>query len=310
MKNNEKLLWLMKNADGEVRNGWWIALFVLLVAITQPIYGFLRSTFKNAGATEYSLELIPIALILCVSFVCLKARREGFRDMGLSISGRSLSLFLLGAFLASVQLTFIMGAIYLFGGISFEFNDSIVIPTLLAGGYLVLLTATFEEILLRGFVFQRLVNGLGIVWAQLIIAAFFAIGHWDNPEMDGITKVIASINLGLGSLVLGYAIYKTKNLFMPIGIHFAWNFVMGRIYGAGVSGFEKEGLLVANLNDVGVWVTGGKFGPEASIFATIAELGVLLILLKWKTLRPVSDQPSISNNKGVGAQSNVLSVEK
>jgi len=282
VNKNKNIKWLFKNDAGDIRNGWWIAIFIAMVAVTRPIYSVLKSSLADTGAGPEILELIPIGLILVVSFLCLKLRKETLADMGLQLNKRAASLFTKGIVIATIQVSSVMLAIYLIGGVSFEFNTSVSATSLLIPMYLVLLTATFEELLSRGFVFQRLIDGLGLLWALLITGILFSIGHMENPEMSGLTKIIASINLGLSAIVFGLAYYKTKSLLLPIGMHFAWNFVMGRVFGAGVSGFQNEGVLLAELGSSAVWLTGGKFGPEASIFATVAELVVLYWIWSWK----------------------------
>ena len=301
MNKNTKIKWLFKNDSGAIRNGWWIAIFVALVAITRPVYAFLKTTIQDAGAGPEILELIPIGLILIVSFICLKLRKESLADMGLRLNKKAGGLFLKGVGIASLQVSFIMLAIYAVGGVSFEYNHTLVLASLLTPMYLVLLTATFEEILSRGFVFQRLIDGIGLFGALLITGLAFSIGHWENPEMSGMIKVVASINLGLSAIIFGLAYYKTKSLLLPIGLHFAWNFVMGRVFGVGVSGFQNDGVLLANVSESTIWLTGGKFGPEASIFATVAELIVLYIIWKWKTEDDGKRENNSQLNKAVPA---------
>lgn len=306
MKNIEKLKWLMKNDSGEWRNGWWMVIFVVLVALSRPLFSILKSTLDSWGAGPEITELLPVGLILAITYICLKLRRESLYDVGLHFDKRAISLFAKGLFLAALQVSFIMGTIYLTGGAEFEWNQSLALTSLIGGFYLVLLTAAFEEILFRGFVFQRLIGGIGIISAQLLAAILFSVGHWDNPEMDGLIKAIASLNLALGSLVLGLAYYKTKSLFMPLGVHLSWNFVMGQIYGAGVSGLQHEGVLETHLNNAAIWLTGGKFGPEASILTTIAELAVLLVIYKWDALKPKSPEEIEVDTSNTGGQESTL----
>ena len=282
MNNKTKIGWVFKNDVNKIRSGWWIAIFIAMVAITRPIYSFLKSSLQENGAGPEILELIPIGLIFLVSYLCLKLRKESFADMGLALNKKSAELFVKGTFIATMQVCAVMIAIYLVGGITFNINTSITTSSLLLPMYLMFLTASFEELLSRGFIFQRLIDGLGLIWALIITGILFSIGHIDNPEMTGIVKVIASINLGLSAIVFGLAYYKTKSLLLPIGMHFAWNFVMGNIFGAGVSGYQNEGLLSPEISETAIWLTGGQFGPEASIFATIAELVVLYIIWKWQ----------------------------
>ena len=299
MNKNKNIKWLFRNDENEIRNGWWIVIFIAMVAVTRPIYALLKSSLTDTGAGPEVLELIPIGLILLVSFLCLKLRKETLADMGLQLNKQAAALFTKGIAIATVQVTSVMIAIYLIGGVTFKFNTSVSATSLLIPMYLVLLTATFEELLSRGFVFQRLIDGLGLLWALLITGGLFSIGHMENPEMSGVTKIIASINLGLSAIVFGLAYYKTKSLLLPIGMHFAWNFVMGHFFGVGVSGFQNEGILSAELSSLDIWLTGGKFGPEASIFATVAEVIVLYWIWSWKEDNNASSKAAIPTSPEV-----------
>jgi hypothetical protein len=144
--------------------------------------------------------------------------------------------------------------------------------------------AIAEELLFRGFVFQRLLSGLGQWTAQLIIAAYFLLTHLNNPGMTGSVKMMASINIFLASILFGLAFIQTKSLAMPIGLHLMANFVQGGVLGFGVSGTEQPGLLIPSFGDAPVWLTGGQFGLEASFPGLVCLMITLLMLCMrcWK----------------------------
>jgi membrane protease YdiL (CAAX protease family) len=102
--------------------------------------------------------------------------------------------------------------------------------------------ALAEELLFRGFVFQRLISGLGPGSAQVLIAVFFLLTHLNNPGMSGGIKVMASINIFLASILFGLAFLRTRSLAMPLGLHWMANWVQGGVPGFGVSGTEVTGL--------------------------------------------------------------------
>ena len=142
--------------------------------------------------------------------------------------------------------------------------------------------AVAEELLFRGFVFQRLISGLGMWPAQLITAAFFLLSHVNNPGMTGSTKVMAGINIFLASIMFGLAFVRTKSLAMPLGLHWMANWVQGAILGLAVSGSEQSGLLKPVFGNAPVWLTGGQFGLEASLPGLLCVLIILLMLYMRK----------------------------
>ncbi|HWU53299.1 MAG TPA: CPBP family intramembrane glutamic endopeptidase [Tahibacter sp.] len=90
------------------------------------------------------------------------------------------------------------------------------------------------------------------------------------------------LELFLGAVLLGLAWLRTRSLAMPVGIHFGWNWALGHVLGFGVSGFEQAGWFRPLLQDRPEWGAGGRFGPEASVFAVVVDLLLIVVLWKWK----------------------------
>lgn len=138
------------------------------------------------------------------------------------------------------------------------------------------LPAIMEETLVRGVLFRMVEESLGSWWALVISAAVFGALHAFNPG----ATVISSIAIALEAGVLLAAAYMyTRRLWLPIGLHAAWNFTEGGVFGASVSGNKAYGLLKSTFNGSD-WLTGGKFGPEASIVAIVVCLAAGIMFLK------------------------------
>ena len=134
----------------------------------------------------------------------------------------------------------------------------------------------------RGFVFQRLVDGIGATGALLLMGALFAFAHWGNPGMHGATLAWASLDTVVASVMLGLAYLRTGSLALPIGIHFGWNWLQGSVLGFDVSGIDQAGWLLPQLLDKPQWLTGGAFGPEASAFAVLVDATAVLLLSSFQ----------------------------
>jgi hypothetical protein len=141
--------------------------------------------------------------------------------------------------------------------------------------------AATEELLFRGFVFQRLISGVGQWPTQLITAAFFLLTHLNNPGMTGGVKVMASVNIFLASILFGLAFIRTRGLAMPLGLHWMANWMQGGVLGFGVSGTQQLGLLQPVFGEAPAWLTGGQFGLEASLPGLICIVVTLLLLKNW-----------------------------
>jgi membrane protease YdiL (CAAX protease family) len=142
--------------------------------------------------------------------------------------------------------------------------------------------ALLEELLFRGFLFQRLVAGIGAWPTQLLLAVLFAVAHAGNPGMEGATAVWASIDIGLAAILLGLAYLRTRSLALPFGLHLGWNWAQGYLLGFGVSGFDHTGWLQPVFLDKPQWLTGGTFGPEASVFGVVVDVLMIAVLWRWK----------------------------
>jgi membrane protease YdiL (CAAX protease family) len=270
------------NDNKQVRNGWWILLFIGLVALTRPIYKPIKQGLNQLGFTEQMLEPVSFLLLLLVTWVCVKIRRESLSDAGMGVNLCWCKQFFTGTVAGIGMMFAIVALIWLFGGVTFELDEQRSFQVLSYGFYLFLVGALFEEILHRGFIFQRLIDGIGVWGAQLSIAALFAFGHWGNPGMEGTTQIFASIDLFLGSLIFGLAYIKTRSLALPIGLHLGWNWAQGNILGFGVSGHDNVGWFKPVFKGMEQWVTGGEFGPEASIFSIVISIITLVLLTIWK----------------------------
>ncbi len=123
-----------------------------------------------------------------------------------------------------------------------------------------------EEVLFRGILFRIFQEWLGSWIALTLSAVLFGAIHFVNPNAS--LMAVAAIALEAG-ILLAAAYMLTRRLWLAIGIHIAWNFVQGGIFGVAVSGNETSGLLQGRL-DGPVLMTGGEFGAEASVVAVIA----------------------------------------
>ncbi len=159
--------------------------------------------------------------------------------------------------------------------------SSIIIPFTVAFS-----VAIFEEILIRGIIFRIVEEKLGSYISLLITAIIFGALHLANPNSTLMSSVCVGIEAGF---LMGAAYIYARNLWFPIAIHFAWNFMQSGVFGAITSGNDKTtGLLTTKITGNQLF-TGGEFGPEgtiqAIIFCSIASL-LLLTLSKNKIVLP------------------------
>jgi uncharacterized protein len=142
--------------------------------------------------------------------------------------------------------------------------------------------AVGEEMLFRGYAFQLLVGYIG-PWATILpFAILFAFAHLANPNQNAI---VGPLNTALWGIVLGYAFLRSHDLWLPIGIHFGWNWVLP-LFGVNLSGFTMGVSGVEMRWRVSDLWSGGQYGPEGGLVTTL----VLCALTYYLHRAPVGKQ--------------------
>lgn len=259
-----------------LRNGWWIAAFFLLLA------SFVFADILLSKQYHFEVNMLHQAIIIvATSSICQLLRHEPFTYLTGAFNLKWIKELSLGIITGmAIMLT---PALFLsaFPGINWHINTVQWVP-LLTALLLFAGVAVAEEFLFRGFIFQRLISGVGTTGAQLILGALFLLTHLNNPGMTGTVKVLAGLNIFLASLLFGLAFIRTRSLAMALGIHFMANSMQGLVLGFGVSGHEQASILKPVFNDAPPWLTGGTFGLEASVPGLISILIALILMYRWK----------------------------
>lgn len=278
------------DAEGQLRNGWWIAIFVVVLACLGVPATWATSALRNAGVPGAWLMPATFLVTLAATWVCTRLRKEPLASVGFRLDRRWALEFALGSGLGAAVMAVAAGLVWAAGGVRFGLDPQGGLGALLSGLHLFTWVALFEEGLFRGFLFQRLRDGLGAPAAQLLLALLFAYAHWGNPGMQGATKAWATLNIALAAVFLGLAYLRTSSLALPVGIHLGWNWTQGNVLGFGVSGTtDQHGWLKPVFLGRPDWVTGGAFGLEASVFGVVAVLLGIGLLWRW---RPSTAAPS------------------
>lgn len=168
-----------------------------------------------------------------------------------------------GLAIGAVLFSSVVAVIWAFGG--YQVISTRGAEVLLPVVALAIVSGTVEEILLRGLFFRLIEEWLGSWAALLLSAALFGALHLGNPNASALAAVAIALEAG----IMLAAIYMvTRRLWAAIGVHAAWNFTQGGIFGIAISGGDTPGLLVPRITGPDL-LTGGAFGAEASIPAMV-----------------------------------------
>ena len=275
---------LFFDQDRRLRNGWWALLFLgvlaAFVAGLQLVAPILRRHGIHSGLW---VEGLMVLFTLAATWICLRLRGESLASVGLVLDRRWLRESVWGTFAGGGLILAAAAMLWAAGGVTWVLNPARSLQAMGFGVLVFLLVALAEEGLFRGFLFQRMLAGLGVWPTQVLLALLFALSHWGNPGMHGGTKFWATVDIALAAVFLGLAYLRTRSLALPIGIHLGWNWTQGNLLGFGVSGTGgQQGWVLPVFHGKPEWVSGGAFGLEASVFGVVAVVIAIGLLWRWR----------------------------
>lgn len=289
---------VFRAADGRLRAIWRAVLYVLLcgaltlvaqaaVALVLDLVAPKMDSSAAAGVLLSPQLGIPLYALMIV--VALAAAwwmlevfdQRNFRTLGISFFRSWWREWLLGFTLGAALIAAVVGTVAVIGVVRLRVApDEFTFAEFFTLGVTLLLAAAWEEIIFRGYLFQRLVESVGALWAVVLLAALFGAAHIPNPA----ATPLSTANTVLAGVLLAVAYLKTRALWLSIGIHFAWNWVMGPVLGFPVSGIQMPTRLLAAEVSGPVWLSGGDYGPEGSVVLTAAAVAATVWLARTRTI--------------------------
>lgn len=297
---------IFTNKNKELRSGFKLALFTIIYVILSSTLGPVFLTIVHGLASEnnliqgedlerriekylystdvgvFSLQLIGfVAMLLTVIILLRGLEGKQFKDIGFISIKNDVKGLIWGLLLGAGTMTIIF--IFLLASGNIQLKESLLKPNLTAstlwGIALYVIVALNEEIMCRGYI-QTTLNQMGRPWLSAVItSALFSVLHLGNPNV----KILGLLNIFIIGLVFSYMYIRTKSLWMPIGYHFTWNYFQGNVFGFPVSGTtQSKGIY--NIGTVNENIlTGGSFGPEAGIVATVVIIiGAVIV---WRVTK-------------------------
>ncbi|MDB5677764.1 type II CAAX endopeptidase family protein [Sphingomonas bacterium] len=258
------------------------ATLLVLSIFAAFVAGMLATLVNSAfGPHKGDVVAVLIAIIAAAIFVavyaafCLVVEGRPVREFALNGAVAELGA---GLGIGLVLFSSVVAVIALFGGYRvIGYHDaSVLIPVL----GISIVSGFTEEIMLRGWFFRLTEKWLGS-WAALALsAALFGALHLGNPN----ATLLAGAAIALEAGIMLAAIYMiTRRLWAAIGLHAAWNFAQGGIYGIPVSGGAMDGILRSDIRGSDL-LTGGAFGAEASLPAMViaTAFGIVLLIIAYR----------------------------
>ena len=265
----------VNSETGLLRAGWRIFIFVIIfLAITVASMFIVRTilgALQKMSVLQFSILGVTATLAVFLARKFLDKR--SFTSLGLSVDRYAVLDVLSGILnsalvMATVFFMMLWSGLIEFHGFSW-WTDSVgvdvsfqmaILPVVFAVAYKLTVVAWWEELVFRGYFFQNIVAGMGLMWAIIISSLVFGLTHIMNPE----GTVLGGLLIALITPQLIYAYLKTGQLWLPMGLHLGWNFFQASIFGFAASGQESPSMI--SQSPVGPeWLSGGAFGAEGSV---------------------------------------------
>jgi membrane protease YdiL (CAAX protease family) len=283
---------------GLLRAGWRAAIFIALLNSPYLFYGLFPKTAETSPVS--AIDVTPgtvlsyavfVAWAAAVSWICLGfLERMKLSALGFALRGDWFGDVLKGCALSGVMIAAVVLLQIAGGGTRLSINPVLrqgqggvnwagvrtVAAEMLAARVLLILAAAFEELVFRGYAFQTLLRGAPAIIPILLFSIYFGWAHWNNPNRT----LFSTANTALAGVWLSIAYLRTRNLWFPTALHFAWNWTMGVFFGIPISGLQIESPLLITTNDGPVWLTGGNYGSEGGAAATVVLIAAIVVI--WR----------------------------
>lgn len=274
--------WFLDPQDGRLRAGWRILLFMgLFFALAAGAQIGVRAL---RGSLPKGSSIIFVVLAVTATIAVYVARRgldkKSFVSLGLGRPRAAWKDVGFGFLLSGVMAAVVLATMALFG-----FVEDVQLATPDAAGWRALLGALavtvligyWEELVFRGYLLQNMAEGMGMPIAVAVSCLLYGAVHAGNPNAG----VLSTLIIVLFGFLRIYGYLATGLLWLSIGMHIGWNFFQGAVFGFAASGQREPFTLVSHRPSAADWLSGGDFGPEASVVTVPIVLLALLAMRAW-----------------------------
>lgn len=256
------------------------------------------------AALSWMVPLAGLCGVLAIGYWIWR-RQSIVRGLGLRVHWWTLGDFGAGVLISLVAMLGIFAVEWALGGIVVE-GFTVDAALLVRGAQEMMLGAAFEEVLSRMLQLNGFQIAIGLllalvvrrwrdapatarvdrgmaraVWPAVAVSAvMFGYIHISNPGGSWFT----AFGNALGGLMYGIAFLGGRNLWLPLGLHFGWNYVQGVVLGFPVSGLDKGGIVLQHPSGESL-LFGGAYGPEGGVVGMMFRFVVIALLLWYLQLR-------------------------
>ncbi len=268
--------------------GWTVAFFACAIAATVGV-GMILGRFVPPPRGLWVSVVAQVVGFGCATWligrVLMKLTWNDLRYAGVGVPGKGFVVGLgIGALPAVLAL--VIAAPVGHAGWALDGGTFAEWARAVGGLGLLLLPAAFsEEILFRGVGYVALARAFGRLGPAIVLSVLFGAAHLGNPNVTP----LAVVNVALAGVFLCAAFWLPGGIWAATGVHLGWNITLAAL-GAPVSGLAFTLPMLDYAMGGPAWLTGGAFGPEGGLIATlnVATAAVLLFGRTWEEARSTS----------------------
>jgi membrane protease YdiL (CAAX protease family) len=268
-------------AEGKLRPIWRFVVSIpavfIAVIVAETLAGFVAAGVGHRGAVFGAQLFVLLALLGAFKLLTNLLDQRPLGSVGLAFSGRWHLELSLGLGIGTVMMLAV-GALEQFLGMARFTVNSAPAGQFLGWGvglwFYISVAAADEELIFRGYPFQRLTEALGPVVAVALFSAAFGLVHLRNAGHTW----LSTFNTMLVGVPLAVAYLRTRALWLPVGMHLAWNYVQGCGLGLPVSGIQMPFSFLRAEVTGSELLTGGSYGPEGGLLATAVIVAATVYL--------------------------------
>lgn len=274
---------MFTDGAGRLQPLWAFVLSALLACVAFLVAGYSAAALAGDHILRFEAIFRPVLVALLLAlFSWLLAVGNHVEEHRIAAQGLPLSSgwarqLGIGCGIGFLLVTIAVIPVAVWGTLSFRVTlnmqgiarTAVVLGVLSTG-------ALAEELMFRGYPFQRLVEGIGPTGAIAVFSVLFGVVHLSNPGAS-VWGLINTVAIGV---LLALSYLRTRALWLPWGIHFAWNAVLGLLLGLPVSGLRLFNVDVRATASGPRWLTGGAYGVEASASGAVAI--VIGLVIMWR----------------------------
>jgi CAAX protease family protein len=308
------------NHAGRLRSGWRVLIYVaafflvglLLTNALRLVLVFAGPRVGGVPHIAFIAELIfrfaLLATALGAGFLCARWL-EGlpWRSLGLTFHAGWFRDFVFGSVIGFGALVIALAIAS--KGFSFSLNHAgtaAILKSLVGSVALLIIAALAEEAMFRGYGLQTL-SRARLAWLGVLLTSVpFGLVHLSNPNVvPGVTFA----NTAIAGVWLAVAYLRTRSLWLPLGVHWSWNWALGWFFGIPVSGLNLVSNPLLQTQDSGPkWLTGGDYGIEGGVACTIALTLCTIFLWRTRWLSATPELKQMTSEENPATRERVISI--